>query len=268
MFLRTGCYATILPRDIMVISINAMHFSVRNRPENDPDSPSIIFSWLEQKLAEAKYKELKVFLTYHIPHGVFDTPIGLEIFWVSKYEATFKSILIKYTDIISGIFTGHIHLTCHNVSFYQIESKREYFAGVLVNRAVSPIYNNNPGFALYYYIDTMDNPKYYEEYTFNLADTYNKTDPPEVFWTHLYNSYIDLQINELSSKEIFQLLESVMSNLTKYLKYMVLKLGIELNKYKDVNKIVKNVCKDNTEDNATYTMCVDSLNEHIKDTYH
>jgi len=258
-----GCYCTIVPEGFMIISINSIHFSVRNRPENDPEAPALVFAWLENKLNEAKVKDLKVILTYHLPHGLFLTPIGVEKYWVHNYEESLKLLLDRYSSIISGIYTGHMHLSTFNVS--QLNDTKEYYAGVLVNRALSPIFGNNPGFALYYYIDSMEHPKYFEEYTFTINKTYNRTDSAKNYWIHLYNSYTDLGIENLSSVGISKFINTTESNLRKHLNYMVLRLGINFADYQAIDGVIKKICKGHTIDTSTYVMCVDSLNEYIKD---
>lgn len=262
-----GCYSTVIPEGFMIISINSIHFSVRNRKENDPEAAGLVFDWLGRKLKEAREEGLRAILTYHLPHGVFLTPIGVEKYWVHAHEELLRVLLNEYAGIISGIYTGHMHLSTFNVTSHQSKEGKEFRAGVLVNRAVSPIFENNPGFALYYYVDSAQHPTYFEEFTFPLKSTYNRTDPPQTFWTLLYNSRRDLGMQDLSAEGIGRFVGSVESDLRKHLNYMVLRLGVDLRNCAGVETVARKVCKEDTVDLPSYHMCVDSLIEHVKDKY-
>lgn len=292
-YLQTGCYTMELQQGLLLISINSMHFSIKNNWHNDPESPARIWTWFAETLKNAKQKNLRVILIYHIPHGSFLTPVGSEKFWTEDHEAKLRVLLKQYADIISAIFAGHIHISALDSSNYdsnnspeksqiyglideifdsnkrnEMLNQKNFYAGMVVNRAITPLFVNNPGFSLFYYIDTFDFPKYYEEYSFELPATYNKTDPADKYWFYLYHSMNDLQIKDMSSKGIQDFLDSLVHDLTKFLKYMLYKLGEkprEIFMNKDRIELFKSAflhyCSKITNDMAEKIMCFDSLKE-------
>ena len=278
-----------LDEGLRVISMNAMHFRSKNRESNDPTAPSEILKWLEAELMKTQTKGMKAVLMYHIPHGTYLTPSGPEQFWLDKYEQPMRVLLKRYNSTISVILTGHTHLSFLDASdaklaenfvettiklskeLGQENAASSFYANAVVNRAASPVYQNNPGFSFLYYNQAFNVPDYYEEYTFLVVNSYNKTDDASNYWIYLYNSKIDLQIEELSAKGIADFLVSLIKDLSKLLKYLLYKLGdpIKLeperrSDFKFVKEIIKQMCAKYTEDPGSNAMCIDSLHEQIK----
>jgi len=276
MFKQTGCYTMRLVNRIFVISFNAMHFGVKNKPSNDPASISLIFRWLDEQLEYARRQELTALLVYHIPHGEFLTPVGTEVFWVPTHEEKFRQLLSRYRATIGGIYTGHLHFSALNSTkrfstrdLVDWEMTRlydyDYYGPEIVNRAVSPLFDNNPGFTLFYYTDTMEYPKYYEEYTFPLTVTYNKTAPPDDYWVYLYSSLKDLGIKNLSARSMYEFMDTLYDDYRKFFKYMMWRLGRTLYEPDAIESIMEAVCGSYSNDLPAYSMCIDSLKSYIKE---
>ncbi|MDR3548773.1 MAG: hypothetical protein P4M11_11005 [Candidatus Pacebacteria bacterium] len=258
-----------------VLSMNSMHFSTDNRPENDPSARDLILPWLEQQLADVQTRGKKAILTYHLPHGSFLTPIGNQRFWMDKYEGRLRKILLEYRGVISFIFTAHVHMSflesesAINSTLKFAEAAREegerakiYYGGLVVNRAHSPLFANQPGFSVFHYsADTLDYPQYYDEYTFMLQNTYNKSEEAFKYWVYLYNSRNDLQIPDLSSQSISDFLSSLANDPKKLAKYTLYRFGNPITAGSPlVDKVARKVCKRYWEEGAAaIQMCVDEL---------
>ena len=253
-FKETGSYSMEI-KDFIILSINSIHFSDKNNPNNDPEGPGRIFTWLNEKLEEVRRRKMKAILIYHLPHGEITIPLSSNRFWLKRFEDTYISIIKRNFDIISGIYTGHIHISGMTASpetgsltkdlekYITLELEQLKRASVdgwqVMNRAVSPILGNNPGFTIYYYYDSIDYPSYYEEYTFRLVSSYDRTDSPLNYWTYLYNSREDLGLQNLSPKSISEFLKSVEKDMKKFVKYMMYRMGKEPNSERLSNTIEK-----------------------------
>eukprot|EP00826_Nyctotherus_ovalis_P023319 TRINITY_DN1791_c0_g2_i1.p2 TRINITY_DN1791_c0_g2~~TRINITY_DN1791_c0_g2_i1.p2 ORF type:complete len:260 (+),score=59.60 TRINITY_DN1791_c0_g2_i1:1511-2290(+) len=253
-----------LGNNVQLLSINSIHLCHRNLPLNDIQAPKFIFAWILEKFSEARKTNKKLILTYHIPQGLFATAVGVETFWVKKYEDNFNALLRKYKDNIIGIYTGHTHVSGVNATVKDHGSGKEYYAGVVVNRAVSPHYTNNPGFAVFRYGDDLKHPLYYDEYTFDIEKSYDSTEPSHTFWSHLYNSKKDMNIADLSPKGIMDFLDSLEADVKKYLKYILFRLGMKPYEYEQLNQLIEDVCTERTTKKAEYFKCVNALRFYMK----
>ena len=200
-----------------------MHFSIRNTPENDLKMPNVIFDWLKKELTHAQIHNLKVILVYHMPHGVLSTAIVVESFWVKEYNDTMMSFYKQFNGIISAVITGHIHVSGLNVSSYEYYLLKDlnYYGGDIINRAVSPNYENSPGFTVINFPIELSHPKNFYEYTFMIDNTYNKKDPPEKYWQYLYDSRKDLNITKLNPTGIAAFLTALETDRKLYIKYIL-----------------------------------------------
>ena len=231
-----------------------MHFSVKNSKLNDPGAPNKILEWLTKKLRDARKGNLKVFLIYHIPHGEYVASFGTQRYWVPKYEEQLKLLLKEYKDIIATIFTGHLHVSAFNV--IKDKSDNEYYGGVIINRAVSPLFGNNPGFTIYYYGDSMEYPEKYEEFAFLLSDTYNNTESPSKYWVHLNTDMEDWQPKSLQAKDIAQFLDDIMRDCSKMFKYTLHRLGKLSDDSNLAMKVIETLCSETITNKKIYEMCV------------
>jgi hypothetical protein len=221
---------------------------------NDPGAPSRIFEWLKRKLRSARERNLKVFLVYHIPHGEYIASFGAQRYWIPKSEEQLKLILKEYKDIITTIFTGHLHVSAFNV--IKDKTDNEYYGGVIVNRAVSPLFGNNPGFTIYYYYEPMKYPERYEEFAFLLPDTYNNTESASKYWVYLNTDIDDLQPKSLQARDIAQFLDEIMRDCSKMFKYTLHRLGKLSDDSNLAMKVIQTLCSETITNKKIYEMCV------------
>jgi sphingomyelin phosphodiesterase acid-like 3 len=108
--------------------------------------------WLDSVLRRAARNGDKVWLVYHIPPGIDayatlqatgpcgSAPVPL---WQADDQSRFWSILARHPGVVKATFAGHTHMD---------EFRLPAGAGFIhVTPAVSPVFGNNPGFAVFDY---------------------------------------------------------------------------------------------------------------------
>lgn len=157
-------------RGVRIISLNSIFFSEKYQAEKFSQScaavssggPTEAFAWLESQLSQAEAAHQKVWLMFHIPPGVdgFSTvqqyltltkskPAGEQLcasaivpMWVPEWTTKFDKLLEKYRDTVIVTLAGHTHTD----DFRVIDPASSNPPYVLINPAISPIYNQNPAF--------------------------------------------------------------------------------------------------------------------------
>ena len=145
-------------------------------------APTELLTWLESRLASARQAHEKVWLMFHIPPGIDSyTTIhkyqallkgkpnandeklcasAIVPMWVPKSTEEFDKLLEKYQDVVVASFAGHTH----SDEFRVINAAAKEPQFVLVSSAISPIYNQNPGFRVVTFANDgslRDNTVYY-----------------------------------------------------------------------------------------------------------
>jgi hypothetical protein len=150
-----------------VIALNTIFFSAKycNRCDSassfctacDTSAPypgDIELAWLDSALAASASRGERVWLAYHIPPGidVFNSidslgGCGAQVvpFWGKRYEDGFMALMKKYAATITASFAGHTHMD----DFRLLADGGDPFGFIHVTPAVSPVYDNNPGFQLW-----------------------------------------------------------------------------------------------------------------------
>ncbi|HLI62933.1 MAG TPA: hypothetical protein VKV05_06010 [Terriglobales bacterium] len=200
-------------RGVRIIALNSIFFSAIYHAANfsqgcaaaASSAPGDLLGWLESHLQAARQAHEKVWLMFHIPPGI-DSYFTFQKYqalakaagqpmteqrcasaivpmWAPQWTAQFDSLLQKYADTVIAGFAAHTHVD----DFRVINSAGADAAFVLINPAVSPVYNQNPAFRLVafapdgsltgettYYLSNLlfagsDTPaEWKKEYTFSL----------------------------------------------------------------------------------------------------
>ena len=164
-------HATIA--NLRVLSLNTVFMSQEYQPESfasgckttQSDGARDVLNWLEANLAKAEQKNERVWLMFHIPPGIDGyatthprltetqaagarTPgsCASEIvpMWVPQWTTQFDRLLERYRDTVIASFAGHTHVD----DFRLITAKGANESFVLINPAISPIYDQNPSFRI------------------------------------------------------------------------------------------------------------------------
>jgi len=161
--------------DVRILSLNTVFFSNKYEARSFSDgcaqvtstAASDLFDWLKLNLAAAQQASQKVWLMFHIPPGIdgYATThnsgtqpqtIGSSAggscnpivpMWVPTWTAQFDALLESYRDMVLASFAGHTHTD----DFRLVNAAGVNQAFVLINPAVSPIYDQNPGFRVVTY---------------------------------------------------------------------------------------------------------------------
>ncbi len=255
---------------LRVIAFNSLYFGKWNRPANDPAIPDMLLAWLRSQLDLTRAQTKRAVLMYHLPHGMFVSPFGNETFWARRYEERLEQLLEEYADTVSVIITGHTHISYHH---YIANPAGKSYGNLVANRALSPLFINNPGFTLYHYYDKGDYafPIKMQEFTFLTSKAYNSSENADQFWEALYDSQKDLGLINLSPGGIAEFAASLHRNPVKMLKYMLYKLGEPLPYSMDnesclakVRGQVQQVCGHYIEDALYSQECASKLLERFR----
>jgi len=169
-----GSYDVLHPafRNARIISLNTVFFSNKYQSKDfakgcaptSSTAPEDLFAWLEQRLDRAHEAHEKVWLIFHIPPGMdgFSSLFqyqsllktkgdqapaqvcasALVPMWTPSWTVRFDALLARYKDTVVASFAGHTHTDDFRV--IGTADLGSWF--VLINPAISPIYNQNPAF--------------------------------------------------------------------------------------------------------------------------
>lgn len=158
-------------RKARIISLNTVFFSNKYEAQKFGDScadvsstaPEDLFAWLKARLGQAQQAHEKVWLMFHIPPGMdgYSSLLKYEDLvknehkspaqacasasvpmWTPLWTTQFDDLLGEFQDTIIAAFAGHTH-----TDWFQVVNASGSDPGiVLINPAISPVYNQNPSF--------------------------------------------------------------------------------------------------------------------------
>jgi sphingomyelin phosphodiesterase acid-like 3 len=175
-----GFYAlphpTVPDRDLIVL--NNIFWSPKyddrcNPAGGDPGAAQL--AWLEWTLYRTKLRGRTASLLFHIPpgidsytssHGHGTCRANVTPFLKDSYAQPFLALLERYRDILQDSYAGHTHMD----DFRVVATRGEPILLTHITPAISPIYQNNPGFGLVLYDRQSGEPiDYATVYLTNLA---------------------------------------------------------------------------------------------------
>jgi hypothetical protein len=189
-FPECGYYLINMPNTATkIIVLNSVIFTSYPNPTglDNKNAANREFEWLNHQLDIAESNGQKVMIIDHVPFGVdsfltvFDPTNPLKLiktFWLDEYNQKIKTILANHASVITGIISAHIHKD----SYQALPINEKKAIPIFYTPAVSPIYQNNPGFKIYefdpisfilmdydvYYLDLASKePEWKNEYDFN-----------------------------------------------------------------------------------------------------
>jgi sphingomyelin phosphodiesterase acid-like 3 len=157
---------------VRILSLNSIFFSNRYHATSfskgcatvESAAAGDLFNWLKANLAAAQQANQKVWLVFHIPPGIdgYSTThnhaaqaqvIGdsanvackpIVPMWVPTWTQQVDGLLEEFQSTVIASFAGHTH----NDDFRLVSKAGINRAFVLIDPAVSPIYDQNPGFRI------------------------------------------------------------------------------------------------------------------------
>lgn len=152
-----------------------------------------MFTWLDKNLKAAEASGDKVWLMFHIPPGINAySSIGATpaYYYQEQYNKQYLAMVNKYSDVIIAQLGGHTHMD----NFIVIDGSTTPNSFVHISPAITPVYENNPGFLEYTYapasgelidydvhgfddVQAATKPNWSKEYTFSTTYNQDKLSP-------------------------------------------------------------------------------------------
>ncbi len=158
---------------VRILSLNTVFFSNNYHATSFSNACSPVAStaasdllrWLDGNLTAARQANEKVWLMFHIPPGIdgyastqkWDTRSeatapstdmscadAIVPMWVPAWTAQFDRLLETFQNTVTASFAGHTHTD----DFRLINTAGVNKAFVLISPAISPVYDQNPGFRI------------------------------------------------------------------------------------------------------------------------
>ena len=157
---------------VRILSLNTVFWSEKYRAASfsqrcatvNSTAASDLLLWLESQLADAQQSHEKIWLMFHIPPGIdgwatthpYDgssagtrgpaTSCASSVvpMWAPEWTTRFDSLLERYRSTVLASFAGHTHVD----DFRVIGAGGGNQQFVLIEPAISPIYDQNPGFRI------------------------------------------------------------------------------------------------------------------------
>jgi len=176
--------------NVRLISLDSIVFSQKyKQPQqrgcaaNSGTAALALMKWLESNLAAAEKSNKKVWLMFHIPPGIDGYSSGAAYeaasksgvqnaaicehaivpMWVPDCTQSFDEWLARYRTTVTAAFAAHTH----SDDFRVMRDSGEY---LLMNPAISPVYEQNPGFRVVSYGGDGRVTDYTTYYLTNLKD--------------------------------------------------------------------------------------------------
>lgn len=157
---------------VRVLVLNSLFYSTSFRATNDssewaptppedlPADPNGQLAWLEKELASARSDGVPVIVSFHIPPGcdAWDE----SAMWHEKFQVPYDALVLEYRDIIKLHLGAHSHADEFRLLRRPDEDDSEGL--VLMNPAVSPVFNNNPAFRLFTAASDFSSITNYKQY--------------------------------------------------------------------------------------------------------
>jgi 3',5'-cyclic AMP phosphodiesterase CpdA len=245
-FLKMGAFAISPVPGLRVVSINTILYSVRNSNSSGMGTdPCGQFAWLKSVLDDAQAAKEKVYIVGHILPGL--DPDYLTPLWVPQYSSQFVDLVLQYGDTIYASLYGHIHRDEFRILSPSDKKRSEpQNWSLLTASSISPVFDNNPTFRMYYFNDTfelMDYDEYYMDlYLANLMGVAN--------WTMEYSYSDSYKQNSLSTSSLNTLYSRLQSEPTLFSQWYDRRVG------QFVDSKLAALCVLNSPDSASFLACI------------
>ncbi len=156
-----GYYSASMHKDLKIIGLNTVMFSVSHEDDYDPhcsmdtlnqaEESLKQLAWLREELQAAEDNNQHVYMIMHIPPGD-DAFKGVGMWKNAAWQDSLVAFSEEFEPSISGMFFGHTHMDeIRRLS--KPSNPNEYSVVAISAPGVSPIFKNNPGFKKVYIND-------------------------------------------------------------------------------------------------------------------
>lgn len=120
-----------------------------------PYPGDVEIAWLRKELAACARNGEHAVLAYHIPPGIdvygsVDSVGGSTTpvipLWQARYDTTFRALMAAHATTIDASFAGHTHVDDFRL---MVDAVGTAFGFIHITPAVSPVYDNNPGYQIF-----------------------------------------------------------------------------------------------------------------------
>ncbi len=220
---------------VRILSLNTVFWSEKYRAASfshgcatvNSTAASDLLTWLESQLADAQQSHEKVWLMFHIPPGIdgwatthpYDgTSAGtrgsatscassVAPMWVPEWTARFDSLLERYRSTVLASFAGHTHVD----DFRVIGTKGANQEFVLIEPAISPIYDQNPGFRI---VDFRSDGTLADQTTYFLTNLKQAGGKTRGRWRREYTFSRRWKVRQLDGASLARIYEEIASRNT------------------------------------------------------
>lgn len=262
---KTGGYykvahPTVADQDIIVL--NNIFWTPRysdrcNAAGGDPGAD--MMTWLENQIAATRAAGRTAQILLHVPPGInaYSTTGGtgtcaakISPFWRDPFPEDFVELLRKHPGTVKYTFSGHTHMD----SFAILDdSSGKPMVASQITPAVSPIFGNNPAFAVFLYDrssgDVLDAATFYLS---NLDDAVQGTEPD---WQLEYRYRDTYGIKDLSAQSRASVAEAIKSDDTTRQRFSALYAVSAANGPIDGSDWTAYACAQSATSKAAYQAC-------------
>lgn len=154
-FAAGGNYALPHPRtpNHLLLVLDSVFWSPKYRDAcgaSGSEAGSAQLAWLEWQLFRARERGQTVSLVMHIPPGINpheSTPAAPVPFWVDAWRDRFLAITAAYAPLLTAGYAGHTHMD----DFRILSAPAGPYLAIRVTPSVTPLFGNNPSFAVMRY---------------------------------------------------------------------------------------------------------------------
>lgn len=173
-FPKAGYYSVDITQTTKIIVLDTVLFSPRSQNRLVRQAAQEELQWLKSQLKIAKSNHQFVLIACHIPVGIdiylsWTLPYKIiKNFWLPSYTKEFLSIVQQYSDSISGVVTGHVHVDLFQ---FTIEGEHNKHIPMIITPSISPIFGNNPAIKVFNYDADSFQLQNFERYYKSLTNT-------------------------------------------------------------------------------------------------
>ncbi|KAF2354919.1 Calcineurin-like phosphoesterase domain ApaH type [Trinorchestia longiramus] len=213
--IKGGYYAVVPYPGLRVLSVNGNYCNSMNWwlmiAHKDPTEQ---LAWMDSQLAEADAAGEKVHILTHIPPGYYEC--------LPSWSREFARIVTKYSDVVTGIFSGHQHLDQWEV-IYDSENSTRPTSVVYIAPSATTFREHSPSFRTF----TVDGGEGSES-SWTVVDHHTYTAnltianlPDNILEFELrYKAREEFNMSDLSPQSWSDLVEVMAQNQTMFNKHM------------------------------------------------